>query len=577
MRLLLLTCFAFALSVSVYAQVGIIADVEYIKICRVDSIDEATQVKFWRIFANSGVVQDYTYDFTSTYTIQGQDKACEDIVCDYQTLDQCWQDTSGRRLYTYQYVCPTDSGLVVTERGYVDAKTGEIAYVLEDTCTVEVSYRQSTSLCDYTLTLEHPDSSGVPHIKVLDPQPDDIGIKKEGRFVVTDCLGDTSFNVVQPNTENVFLLHKTGPPLPDFSFINYIELRKDSDGTILQVPLSFVGVYLAVFSGCAGTITAGDLIYNSTNPANYANALQIAVENYMCTQGYTNGVHYSLPSVNVVVTGTDADVSFRFLAKHDPTSEWIGPDITSTNIEYRASIGVVTGNFIEFNTGGAPLSVFYNSPCGIISLATFALDPAALDNMASNWNNIVTTTNYHNYTINPTSNPTASCNEDFLIAEATGCPSLPTYLWSTGDTGDSIKWDGTPPQPTVVVDCDCAPVVTECCDSCLTQTQIIDLRPYERLYDGQKFQIPASGTATITVPAPYAKAVSISCNPTNIGDLFVELVPVEPTAGNKTIPLSLYMPSVNFSFQETHIQELLFVNGTPGNDCTVLFMNEKAN
>ncbi|MEO1256366.1 MAG: hypothetical protein AAFY41_15965, partial [Bacteroidota bacterium] len=121
------------------------------------------------------------------------------------------------------------------------------------------------------------------------------------------------------------------------------------------------------------------------------------------------------------------------------------------------------------------------------------------------------------------------------------------------------------------------------CDTCLinaldTITLTVEQKSpaFERLSYGEKISLSANGNATINIPQPYAKSISVVCDE-NVEDVSVQTTQAggETIAGNQTVYLNDYAPAWSFSWKYSHIVSILLTNNTATPcDCTIHAANE---
>ncbi|MEL6989272.1 MAG: hypothetical protein AAGK97_15785, partial [Bacteroidota bacterium] len=241
---------------------------------------------------------------------------------------------------------------------------------------------------------------------------------------------------------------------------NYIEsllvYNNDPYGSF-TIPLS---PNTAILSGCAGTINATDLIVDSSNPSIYANALEIAIDNYLCTEGFVN------TDYDLVIQATTNSFTIQFFNKHNPPGNWIGFNredflgVFFDNGALQTTVSVGSGS------SGGPLRCRENVCGTFIEYAGANLQ--LLDYVNFNFFIINPIVNYTPFPAVP--NDQTSCNENTLSANFTGnCLSDICYNWTT--VGGTILSD--PTQETIVYDGDGAYTVEVICKGCPPITETI--------------------------------------------------------------------------------------------------------
>ena len=358
-------------------------------------------------------------------------------------------------------------------------------------CDFDVEITEQTQNVDYRVRASHPyDGSQNAYIFI---NPNDLRVSVITRYSYERNAGNgwelIEFqDVINQGSRRTF---SSSNVLMDGGFYISMRLYESSGNSIITVPLAPT---TAILSGCAGSITPADLV--EVTSFNFAEALRIAVENYLCTLGFSNGTDYSF-----FVTGTK---NLTFECKHDPTNTWIG-----INKDDALLVFSIDGNDIQEqpgrSTGTSPANTtFSRNPCTSTSISTRIMG------------HIQSGTNYNHYDV-PNTFPIlitngpvpASCIENTLTANLIGnCQSEVNYLWTTTDgeilsdpTEQTISI-GTDGVYNVEITCEgCPPVTQSFCIPEITPTDLVEeICEGDTLFVGNT-PYTLTGTYSDTLPA----------------------------------------------------------------------------
>ena len=348
--------------------------------------------------------------------------------------------------YNYKYVAGTYTGT-----GCADCKT-----VIEFNVTV-----QSAILFNATSIVS--DASCTYTYHVYDP----TGVT-ENRILFTNAVDSTKYqlqyNVVVKNCDGVVVnnqpisINSTGQVATEvfssaFTTGGHFEtLRLRSTlGLNIDIPLA---PGTATFTGVGGITNATELTYNSSTPAIFYNALEVAVKNYLGVLGYVSGVDYQLDRVGQY---SGNSVSFRFGCKHNPTGRWLGLATTLARTTFRQTAGgsiQTTVNALVYYGSIVFNHSFSGIPClsglNALSLAvtSLSLHVGVIDY------NTLPLLNGGAVTVSPTGVRSKLCSNKLITATPFGCAGSVTYLWSTGETTYSILVPAAPGTAySVIVSC----------------------------------------------------------------------------------------------------------------------------
>lgn len=334
---------------------------------------------------------------------------------------------------------------------------------LESTITVTiddgftVSIVQSAGTCDYTISMENPDTALANQAKLLINANDSAPTFSQRRKVTSTCGEELYNQVINQQTFSIHLYNKVNN-LADGGNLEYITAYSTTQGAI-TIPLAPSGVNMAVMSGVGGNVTAGQLVFNSASPNTFEDAITFVIRNYLGTLGYVEGVNYNLFPTTVEVD----DIFIFFRCKHNPTTEWIGLDNALSTIEYVQTSGGIPQTSGTPEILDIPLTIDFSydrSPCPInLRYRTNPTNsPAWLDEPNVTYNSIPLAGIATSFSLHGSSVLVEQCASTILTATPQNCAGNVTYLWNTGDTTNSInRVSGT-----FSVDADCDnPVETD--------------------------------------------------------------------------------------------------------------------
>lgn len=336
---------------------------------------------------------------------------------------------------------------------------------LEATITVTAAMSVSAYInvadadCDFVATFENPDDATDSEVTIT-VDADDEKPKMSYRLIVESCEGElvNAVRVVPSGNVGLFLTNDVGDPFQSGGYFRNIRLRSTA-GVDITVPLAPLGTDQATYSGVGGTTNATQLTFNPASPSVFCSAIQTAILNYLGTLGYTNGTDFRLFGVTIDTTVAPSligkIIKISFGSKHSPTGTWIGLRQSDGRIQYiEAPGGVLTTVTAptRFGSGASNTEVYTHAPCPTGSDKiefTVARTTSLANETTLDYNSIplpVSTAS-----IVPTGTMSMSCAGKTLTAEAVNCAGSLTYLWSTGETTQSVVvQNGT---FTVVVSC----------------------------------------------------------------------------------------------------------------------------
>lgn len=337
---------------------------------------------------------------------------------------------------------------------------------LETTLTITVSsafitiITSSEDTCTYAASIFNPDDD-TPDEATVTVATDAEKPVMSYKLVISNCQEDVVdvTREVSSGVVGLFLRNDVGDPFQAGGYFRTLRLRSTT-GTDITVPLAPLGTDVATYSGVGGTTNATELTYNPVSPSVFANAISIAIQNYLGTLGYTNGTHYRLFGVTIDTTvdssliGKIIEISFG--SKHNPSSEWLGIRQTDGRIQYieypGSTLTSVTGG-IRFASQASYNEIYSHYPCPngdnkldftVVSVSSLA-DQTTLD-----YNSI--TLNSATITPSITGTVEMECDSTTLTANTLNCAGSLAYTWSTTETTSSINVV-TPGTYTVDVDC----------------------------------------------------------------------------------------------------------------------------
>lgn len=224
-------------------------------------------------------------------------------------------------------------------------------------------------------------------------------------------------------------------------YVSKIQVHDTTSGTQTTLDLSPGSTPYA--SGCAGTINTADLTYTGGNIVAMRNALEILIENAICTAfGTTPGVGFSLETVTLSASNPASAVVVRFAAKHNPSGLWVGPDATDQiTVQNDITVDLDATALDSWAIQSDIIGSNWNSPCGFLSVGTYIGPGGAVGSVITTGSteydsiSLVSTTNTPTL-FSPATNQ-STCGVVELSADASGT-GIPTYVWSTGETTQQI-------------------------------------------------------------------------------------------------------------------------------------------
>ncbi|MEM6967387.1 MAG: T9SS type A sorting domain-containing protein, partial [Bacteroidota bacterium] len=220
-----------------------------------------------------------------------------------------------------------------------------------------------------------------------------------------------------------------------------------TNGTSFYIPLA---PYNAILS-FSHTVDPQDLIFDASDPKKMETAIEQVIENYLRSNNYTNNnfgaLHWS--SVN-----NNGSVKIRFVAKHQPSNEWLGIKKDDVSVFYRPDgKNIFEDNDYVQSSGSLVFTEEYLTPCGEINLKTNFINQL-INTDESGFDNIVLNTTQIPYTISrDKSFPSRTCRSSLLKVINPDCQGVTSYLWNTGDTTQTIPNKGV--GHSVQVTCTC--------------------------------------------------------------------------------------------------------------------------
>jgi hypothetical protein len=312
---------------------------------------------------------------------------------------------------------------------------------LETTITVFIAASFSARLdvtddtCTYTMTLAHPDTAVANQGKVS-ISADAFVPNLSVRQIITDCNSIQVYNQVVRfgNSVELIIGHSTDITaihLQSGGFIETLTLSNSAGGTVV-IPLAPSGANQAVFAGIGGSTDASALTFSAYNSSSYQNAVGIAIRNYLGTQNFFENIHYKL-FLSVLPTFANGSLKIGFIARHQPSTAWLGYN----TMGYRASTGAgITTAAINYKfTVNAVNPVTYNIPgCSNLQAVFITSLPGGVENIidvsTATYNNIPLLSNTYTLTLdNANSIMSRVCNSKRLQAVPLNCSGTVSYLW----------------------------------------------------------------------------------------------------------------------------------------------------
>lgn len=395
------------------------------------------------------VAQDQTITMSSSGSPVDLTTYLDDLSCASHETGGDWEDLDSSGALTGSSFDPQTAGAgtwriryYFNESGFTDACCDtEIILTIVVTANFSIDILTTDTTCAHTLTVIDPVSSVALDVDVAMEQNyyPTISFKTK---VTSPCSSDV-VSAVKKYTPNNKLYTRINTDQEIFTggFIETLTVYSVTTGT-LDIPLAPSGSNQAVFSGSAGTTNATALTYNEFNPTVFANAIDIAIRNYLTGEGYVEGVDFKYGFSEVDSFGIPGIFSIYFEIFHNAPNNWIGIQLSSGEINYNldgSTPDVSVNTSVAGDFDAILVTDYIATPCltGPNKLTWVSNPFTVIDDTGCDYDVIDLTAAAFTIT-RASGNSVYSCDAKVLTATPFNCGGTVGYTWSSGESVAAI-------------------------------------------------------------------------------------------------------------------------------------------
>ena len=301
-------------------------------------------------------------------------------------------------------------------------------------CNKTIDTTVSTVPCDYTVSFYHP-VTNTQNVGLLSIPTNSSNAILSFVAKIKDCTNTIVYTkLVESVYDYAWFTQHTA-----FSLVNggYFKSIKLYSSTLGLKTLNLDPTTTPYLTGCAGTVSPASLYFNYLDKNTFTNAIKTLLRNAICTEF---GGAVILTNYNLFFGWIGNTLYISFMAKHLPSSQWIGYDINNSTLVYQNGSTLRTINYSTFNHKPNVSPVIYTEEfsqyCGTFSyyVGEVDRDVYGIDLPSSSLTNITLLQSSYPLTPNPlTDRLVNTCkNWNFSTIISPACSGTPTYSYKVG-------------------------------------------------------------------------------------------------------------------------------------------------